>query len=98
MPRISAGLAIAGSPGAWEELRGERDSPRLRDVWRVGRGLGMETLGLWLHLAFVLVVQFVVLVLAPLSILEHFGLTSAQAAMDGHFGGAVLLGPFVVGV
>lgn len=93
--RMTAGLARLGSPEAWLEHTQTRRTPRVRDVWKAGRGLGWSTLGLWFLVLFMLAVPSLVVLAPPLYLLEHWGWM--PTANDEHANAlcAIVLGPFV---
>jgi hypothetical protein len=49
--RLTAGLARIGPARAWQAACDHRRAPRLRTVWRAGKGLMLPTFGLWIQLA-----------------------------------------------
>lgn len=93
-PRISAGLARVTTPEAWQELSAGRATPRLRDVWRASRGLGWQTLGLWLNSLVMLVIPAFIVLAPPLYLLEHFQLQPGDSFDGGTLLCALVLGPF----
>ena len=93
-PRISAGLARVTTPEAWEELSAGRPTPRLRDVWRAGHGLGWQTFGLWMNALVMLVIPAFLVLAPPLYLLEHFQLKPGDSFDSGTLICALVLGPF----
>lgn len=93
--RMTAGLARLGSPEAWSEHTRDRRTPRIRDVWRAGRGLGWSTLGLWFLVLLMLAIPSLVVLAPPLYLLEHWGWTPGAATEDANAVSALILGPFV---
>lgn len=93
-PRVSAGLARVTTQETWAELSTHRATPRLRDVWRAGRGLGWPTFALWLNLVLMLVVPSLVVLAPPLYILEHIGLRPGGFDESDTLLCALVLGPF----
>jgi hypothetical protein len=63
--RLVAGLARSGSADAWNAASEGRRTPRLRTLWRLGRGLTLPTYGLWLQLVLMQILAFLVM-LAPI--------------------------------
>ncbi|MBK7876442.1 MAG: hypothetical protein IPJ77_11930 [Planctomycetes bacterium] len=94
-PRMTAGLARLGSPEAWSEETRTRRTPRVRDVWRAGKGLAWSTLGLWFLVLLMLAVPSLVVLAPPLYLLEHWGLTPGTGDEDTNALCALVLGPFV---
>ncbi len=47
--RLATGLATLSSAARWNEARGRRNTPRLRHIFRAGKGMTLPALGLWLQ-------------------------------------------------
>lgn len=92
--RMTAGLARLGSPESWQEHARGRRTPRIRDVWRAGKGLGWSALGLWLQVLLMLAVPALIVLAPPLYLLEHWGWMPAAGGDPENVFAAAILGPF----
>jgi len=92
--RLVAGLARVSSPQAWEEVCGRTGRPRLRDVWRAGRGLTLSALGMWLMLA-LMILGVVFLFVGPAAGLGRLILGASEGTLEWVVW-VVIFGPLVV--
>lgn len=93
--RFTAGLARLGSPELWHEHARWRRTPRLRDAWREGKGLGWSALGLWFQVLAMLTVPALIVLAPPLYLLEHWGWMTQRMEGPQQLLCAAILGPFV---
>lgn len=96
--RFIVGLAMVSDPRIWDaaksfdesaghvELESEelkRRTPRLRTVWRAGRGLGLTAFALWLMLLGLLMGALLVLVGPLVALVKVLGLSEFSAVFAG---------------
>jgi hypothetical protein len=94
--RLVAGLAKAGSAEAWERAAEGRRNPRLRSLWKLGKGLTFSTYGLWLQLVLMQILAFVVLLVPVLFAAYPFSKASQADHIAILIGIGALIGPFIL--
>jgi hypothetical protein len=70
--RLVAGLARLSPAETWKHERGQRRAPRLRQAWRMGKGVTRAAIGLWTQ---ILMMMFgaALIFIGPVRLLVEFG-------------------------